>query len=304
MGGRLLAGTPSVRPSNTVKSVAVAVTGRGSRKNTVGQAWGSRRGEWDGHLRETHPGPRRHTRDTQGRMGPCGHRAMRTQKRIRGGGGGYKGQRNGDGQARSRDSPGGLLPHNTQALGLQGRMSRGGRRQLAAVPHGARRWAPEQGPAGGGGARGLGLNFALWVSVVDVAADSSSVHPCRQRRKVVGCRGGRALDPRPPGHTHPWVRRVFHSRACGSRAGHRAGGGTGTERGLQSSPPAPPAASPRPLTRWRGRGLGASVHPRAPTLATRGQHPPAGRTHARAALPPPPPGRGRSRPSPPRARLE
>jgi len=177
VGGRLLAGTPSVRPSNTVKSVAVAVTGRGSRKNTVGQAWGSRRGEWDGHLRETHPGPRRHTRDTQGRMGPCGHRAMRTQKRIRGGGGGYKGQRNGDGQARSRDSPGGLLPHNTQALGLQGRMSRGGRRQLAAVPHGARRWAPEQGPAGGGGARGLGLNFALWVSVVDVAADSSSVHP-------------------------------------------------------------------------------------------------------------------------------
>lgn len=93
----------------------------------------------------------------------------------------------------------------------------------------AKQWAPGQGPAQAGqcpaeGPAGLGLNLALGVLVIDVAANSSGVHPCGERGK--GGRGGVEEGgpriPDPPGHTHPWVRKVFRSRACGSRAGRRA----------------------------------------------------------------------------------
>lgn len=208
MGGGLLAGTPSVGPSNTVKSMAVALTGKGSRKNTVGQGWGSRRGERDGHPRETHPGPRRHTH--KGHTGP--HGSMRTQSHEdtkedqgRGRGEGRHSQRNGDGRAWSRDSPAGCPPpqHAGPGLARQDEPRRTG--QLAAVPHGARRWAPEQGPAGGGWAHAPGSGGC-----------------CRPRAALCPLGLCRRCSCRQLQCSPPWVRRVFHSRACGSRAGHRA----------------------------------------------------------------------------------
>lgn len=69
--------------------------------------------------------------------------------------------------------------------------------------------------------QGLGLSFAFRILVIDVAAHGSRVHSCRER-PLGGGEGGRGPAAHTPAHTHPWVRRVFRSRACGSKAGHRA----------------------------------------------------------------------------------
>ena len=62
MGRGLLAGL-LLLPWDTVRGVAVAVTGWGSINNTVGRPGAAGGGAWGGHLRKTHPGHR----DTQGR---------------------------------------------------------------------------------------------------------------------------------------------------------------------------------------------------------------------------------------------
>lgn len=167
MGDGLLAGTPSVCPRNTVKSVAVAVTGKGSRNNTVGQAWGSRRGECDGHLRETHPGPRRHTH--KGHTGT--HGSMRTQShedtKEDKGRGGYKvrhTQRNGDGQA-----------------GLVWRQPSG-----VSSPVTLRPWTCKAGRAGEDGPAGCS---PPWGQAVGSGAGAS-------RRRMGPCPPGRGCSPR------------------------------------------------------------------------------------------------------------
>lgn len=136
----------------------------------------------------------------------------------------------------------------------------------------AKQWAPGQGPAQAGqcpaeGPGGLGLNLALGVLVIDVAANSSGVHPCGERGK--GGRGGveegRLRIPDPPGHTHPWVRKVFRSRACGSRAGRRArdemGAGVRSEGNGVHTPHSPwwlPPGLPEPSS---SQSLGQVVSP-------------------------------------------
>lgn len=121
------------------------------------------------------------------------------------------------------------------------------------------------GPGSGARAerpRGLGLSFAFRVLVIDVAAHGSRVHSCRER-PLGGREGGREPEAHTPAHTHPWVRRVFRSRACGSRAGHRAKDRVWVvRRGPQTpSPPphrgllrvqAPPSLGPR-LPGWTCR---------------------------------------------------
>lgn len=147
------------------------------------------------------------------------------------------------------------------------------------------------------------------------------------------------LVPHPSGHTHPWVRRVFRNRACGSRAGRHAGGRKGLARGPQTPRPTPPGGfllvhapaslpeSPQaskamtsPLTwswvarRGRQRDATEPMHTHEPPL-----WPPGGSTHRPARLSPPEPraplpGPSRSacttperncaHPSPPRARQE
>lgn len=90
---------------------------------------------------------------------------------------------------------------------------------------------------------GLGLSFAFRVLVIDVAAHGSRVHSCR-KRPLGGGEGGRGPAAHTPADTHPWVRRVFRSRACGSRAGHRAKDRVRVvRRGPQTPRPPPPVAS-------------------------------------------------------------
>lgn len=97
--------------------------------------------------------------------------------------------------------------------------------------------------------RGLGLNGAFRVSVIDVAAHSSSVHSYGDRQlewptrdKMGPGQEEGVPTPHTPGHTHPWVQRGFHNRACGSRAGHHAVGRTGTVLGIDPSPRCPEMA--------------------------------------------------------------
>lgn len=230
------------------------VTGQGGINNTVGQERGSRRGEWGGPLRKAHPGPR----DTRGHVGPgdadMGTRgAGRTQKRVRVGWG-HKGrhtQRKGvGGQALELVQRASSSPHPGAAAANGWVLSWD---WAGPLPHRAKRWALGQGPARMGprpaeGAGGLGLNFALGVLVIDVAAHGSGVHSCRERREGGRKRGGGWAHPDPPGHTHPWVRRVFRSRACGSRAGRRARNRTGAVRpgAVGLAPPATSSRSRRP----------------------------------------------------------
>lgn len=122
-----------------------------------------------GHLRE---GPSRATRHR------CGDTLGQGGSRTKG--------RNSDGTQRQthrdRDglvsvkTPEWLLPPPTGRpwTPRQDVLRLGGAGQLLTLPPG-----PSCGPRG----RGLGLNFALRVPVVDVAAHGSSIHSCRERRQ-------------------------------------------------------------------------------------------------------------------------
>lgn len=108
-----------------------------------------------------------HTRDTQGHMGPCGLRATRTQRRIRGEGGGYKvrhTQRNGDGQA-----------------GLVWRQPSG-----VSSPMTLRPWTCKAGRAGEDGPAGCS---PPWGQAVGSGAGAS-------RRRMGPCPPGRGCSPR------------------------------------------------------------------------------------------------------------
>lgn len=152
---------------------------QGSINNPVGYAQGSRRGSGVAP-RETQPGSRRH-RDMWGHK-TYRHGASRTQKRVMGSrdanrwlGGPVWGWPRAVSPCPSTQD---MLEWHRAAGHLtrepnSGPWGRGGRGQMAHVL----RW---------GLAGGLGLNFALRVRIIDVAAHGSRVHSCRKSWKSNG----------------------------------------------------------------------------------------------------------------------
>lgn len=197
----------------------VAITHKGSINNT-GRWVGSRRGKENRQCR----------RDTQGwreNAGTGSHGDLEAQAQK----GSWDAQRTPEGadtpqtQGWAWRSARGCPSSNTRP-GLAGRTG-----WLSTLPA-----EPSSGAPAGSGAQvsphheshcGLGLDLAFGVPVIDVAAHRTGVHACGGRPLgwvggTVEGWGGQGRHADHPGHTHPWVRRGFHSRACGSRAGHRA----------------------------------------------------------------------------------
>lgn len=212
----------------------MAVTGKGAINNTVGRTGA---GQGRRHLRKVSqttetPGACGATRPRRGDT--CGQ-DERGQRAVGDTQADTPGDREGAG---SRGQAGAPSSPSSLALDLQvqrrpGQRALSPRSQAVGPGSGARAEQP----------RGLGLSFAFRVLVIDVAAHGSRVHSCRER-PLGGREDGREPEAHTLAHTHPWVRRVFRSRACGSRAGHRAKDRVRVvRRGPQTPCPPPPMAS-------------------------------------------------------------